>query len=45
MSPDNNTPEHAPIAGEPAQEQFAEEVPQRTPLIVALKVITLIDKE
>ena len=32
MSPDNNTPEHAPIAGEPAQEQIAEEVPPTNPL-------------
>lgn len=30
MSPDNNTPEHAPIAGEPAQEQDAVQAPQLT---------------
>ena len=28
MSPDNNTAEHNPIAGEPAQDQIAKDVPQ-----------------
>ena len=32
MSPDNNTPEHAPIAGEPAQEQDAVQAPQLSPV-------------
>jgi ELWxxDGT repeat protein len=32
MSPDNNTPEHAPIAGEPAQEQDAVPAPQLSPV-------------
>ena len=32
MSPDNNMPEHAPIAGEPAQEQDAVPAPQLSPV-------------